>query len=353
MPEEKLPHFTEKTRGADLLKAIEEAFAEDRQRRQEAIRHTAVMNVSALLNGPVRELLETLSQQPSEDQATLHRIATESITSDSLWLRALQGSVALDVVKMTAAKEHFSNLFAQTLPPRTQERFVKALDPLLDAEFKKMRTLKQAYYYRNRSVGAIQKFLSMSSEGKALLALPVTSKREARDWLEKVKDAFMDFHFGEKFTRSSYISEWNAFLLEAMPGLASANKDESKSFRTKIRSSLTTSKEGIDTSPIVRQAYHQLSRYVDLETSEGEFEFKAVKGEGLYAYYKPKNGDLKSIKDVEAQILAASFDEEDLPDISTQVVDSPGLLLVIKCLGKPNSAMIMRFEQFVRRAVGR
>jgi hypothetical protein len=111
----------------------------------------------------------------------------------------------------------------------------------------------------------------------------------------------------------------------------------------------------------VTQAYRELSPYVvsdakrrvDLEIKDGAFEFKAVKGEGLYAYYKPKKESLALIKDIEARILAASFDEDDLPDISTQVIDTPGLLLVIKCLGKPDRAMIMRFEEFVRRAVGR
>jgi hypothetical protein len=146
-----------------------------------------------------------------------------------------------------------------------------------------------------------------------------------------------------------------------LPSVAPEVKDEKKTFATRIRTSLSTNEESLDRSPRVTQAYRELSPYVvsdakrrvDLEIKDGAFEFKAVKGEGLYAYYKPKKESLALIKDIEARILAASFDEDDLPDISTQVIDTPGLLLVIKCLGKPDRAMIMRFEEFVRRAVGR
>lgn len=116
----------------------------------------------------------------------------------------------------------------------------------------------------------------------------------------------------------------------------------------------------MERSPRVTQAYRELSPYVvsdakrrvDLEIKDGAFEFKAVKGEGLYAYYKPKKENIKGIKEVEAKILAASFDEEDLPDISTQVIDTPELMLVIKCLGKPDRAMIMKFEKFIHKASG-
>jgi hypothetical protein len=202
--------------------------------------------------------------------------------------------------------------------------------------------------------------LTSTPKGKALLAAPVTSSEKAKAWLEQVQEAFLAFEFGEKFTRNSYISEWDAFLHDALPSVAPDVKDEKKTFATRIRTSLSTSEDAMERSPRVTQAYRELSPYVvsdakrrvDLEIKDGAFEFKAVKGEGLYAYYKPKKENIKGIKEVEAKILAASFDEEDLPDISTQVIDTPELMLVIKCLGKPDRAMIMKFEKFIHKASG-
>ena len=362
MAEERLPEFTSRTVGADFLGAIEEIFALDRRERKDRIKNVAEVNAASLLNGPVRVLLEGLFEEvPSSESRSTQHVATRLIIDDSLWLAEILASVSPDEVKKESVRAYLTKSLERNLPAKLQERFLETIDPLLDEEFKKVKRLKQSYYYRNRSVGAIQKFLTSTPKGKALLAAPVTSNEKAKAWLEQVQDAFLAFEFGEKFTRNSYISEWDAFLHDALPSVAPEVKDEKKTFATRIRTSLSTNEESLDRSPRVTQAYRELSPYVvsdakrrvDLEIKDGAFEFKAVKGEGLYAYYKPKKESLALIKDIEARILAASFDEDDLPDISTQVIDTPGLLLVIKCLGKPDRAMIMRFEEFVRRAVGR
>jgi len=362
MAQERLPEFTSRTVGADFLGAIEEIFTLDRRTRKGEILAVAVVSAASLLNGPVRILLEGLFEEvPSSESRSTQHVATRLIIDDSLWLAEILASVSPDDVKKESVRTYLTKSLERNLPAKLQGRFLEAIEPLLDEEFKKIRRLKHSYYYRNRSVGAIQKFLTSTPKGKALLAAPVTSSEKAKAWLEQVQEAFLAFEFGEKFTRNSYISEWDAFLHDALPSVAPDVKDEKKTFATRIRTSLSTSEDAMERSPRVTQAYRQLSSYVesgdakraDLLIEDGAFEFKAVKGEGLYAYYKPKKGDLKSIKDVEAQVLAASFDEEELPDISTQVIDTPGLLLVIKCLGKPDRAMIMRFEEFVRKAVGR
>lgn len=361
MAQEQLPEFTSRTVGADFLGAIEEIFTLDRRERKDRIKNVAEVNAAALLSGSVRALLEGLFEEvPSSESRSMQHVATRLIVDSSSWLAEILASVSPDEVKKNSIRGYLTKSLERNLPTKLQEKFLEAIEPLLDEEFKKIRRLKHSYYYRNRSVGAIQKFLTSTPKGKALLAAPVTSSENAKAWLEQVREAFLAFDFGEKFTRNSYISEWDAFLHEALPSIAPAVQDENKSFATRIRTSLSTSEDSMERSPRVTQAYRQLSSYVeggdarraDLLIEDGAFEFKAVKGEGLYAYYKPKKGNLKSIKDVEAQILAASFDEEDLPDISTQVIDTPGLLLVIKCLGKPDRAMIMRFEEFVRKAVG-
>jgi hypothetical protein len=235
---------------------------------------------------------------------------------------------------------------------------------LLEREFKKIRGLKQAYYYRNRSVKAIINFLE-SEEGADLLRLKLTSKDAVPAWLEKIKERFTNYELGEKFTRNSYLSEFEVFLHDAHILYASSGViDADKSFNYRVKSALSSTENTTEKSPQLNRAYEQLSSYyenqvevktasarIDLVLEHGAVEFKAIKGEGLYAYYKPKKDKVELLKDLEAQVLAASFDEESLPDIGTQIVTNPGLLLVIKCLGKPSAQTIKDFEKFVRKAL--
>ena len=362
MAKERLPEFTPKTLGADFLGSIEEIFTADRRSRKREILAVAEVNAASLLKGSAKGLLdELLVKSPAGESKSTRELAAHLVIEDSLWLAEILASVSPDDAKRESVRTHVNKSLEKILSAAMQDKFLTSLMPLIDEEIKKIKKLKHSYYYRNRSVGAIAKFLTSTSKGKALLTAPVTSMEQARTWLKDVEEAFLAYDFGEKFTRNSYFSEWDAFLHDALPDLASGVKSEEKTFASRIRTSLSTSDESLETNPRVMQAYRQLSSYVeggdqkriDLSLAEGDFEFKAVKGEGLYAYYKPKRESLSNIKKVEARILAAAFDEDDLPDISTQVLEKPGLMLVIKCLGKPDSAMIMRFEEFVRRAVGR
>lgn len=362
MPSERLPEFTPKTLGKDFLGSIEEIFTADRRSRKREILAVAEVNAASLLKGPAKGLLnELLVNSPAGESKSTRELAAHLVIEDSFWLAEILASVSQDDAKREAVRTHVNKSLEKILPSAMQEKFLSSLMPLLDEEFKKIKKLKHSYYYRNRSVGAIAKFLSSTTKGRALLATPVTSMDEARHWLKEVEEAFLAYDFGERFTRNSYFSEWDAFLHDALPEVASEAKSQEKTFASRIRTSLSTSDESLESNPRVMEAYRQLSSYVeggdsrraDLAIAEGAFEFKAVKGEGLFAYYKPKRGSISSIKEVEAQVLAASFDADDLPDISTQIIEKPGLMLVVKCLGKPDRAMIMRFEEFVRKAVGR
>ena len=362
MAQERLPEFTSRTVGADFLGAIEEIFTLDRRVRKDRIKNVAEVNAASLLEGPVRVLLEGLFEEvPSSESRSTQHVATRLIIDDSLWLAEILASVSPDEVKKESVRTYLTRSLERNLPAKLQERFLETIDPLLDEEFKKIRRLKHSYYYRNRSVGAIQKFLTSTPKGKALLAAPVTSSEKAKAWLEQVREEFLAFDFGEKFTRSSYVAEWDAFLHETLPTIAPVVQDESKTFATRIRASLSTSEDFSEQSPLVARAYRALSSYVeggdkrqvDLMTNDGPFELKASKTEGLLAVYKPKKESLELIKSVEARVLAASFEEENLPDISTQILEQPSLHLVIRCLAKPNLTLIKRFEEFLTKAVGR
>ena len=362
MAQERLPEFTSRTVGADFLGAIEEIFTLDRRERKDKIKHVAVFRAASLLSGSVRALLEGLFDEiPSSESRSMQHVATRLIIDNSSWLAEILASVSPDEAKRDSVHSYLTKSLEKSLPKKSQEKFIEAINPLLDEEFRNIRRLKHSYYYRNRSVGAIQKFLTSTPKGKTLLAAPVTSSEKAKAWLEQVREAFLAFDFGEKFTRNSYISEWDAFLHETLPSIAPEVQDENKTFATRIRTSLSTSDDSIEQSPLVARAYRALSSYVeggdkrqvDLMTNDGPFELKASKTEGLLAVYKPKKESLELIKSVEARVLAASFEEEDLPDISTQILEQPSLHLVIRCLAKPNLTLIKRFEEFLSKAVGR
>jgi len=362
MAKERLPEFTPKTLGADFLGSIEEIFTADRRSRKGKIRAAAEVNAADFLRVSAKGLLdELLVKSPAGESKSTRELAAHLVIEDSLWLAEILASVSPDDTKRESVRTHVNKSLEKILPAAMQERLLVSLMPLIDEEIKKIKKLKHSYYYRNRSVAAIAKFLTSTSKGKALLSAPVTSKDEARRWLKEVEKAFLAYDFGEKFTRNSYFSEWDAFLFDALPELASEVKSEEKTFASRIRTSLRTSDESLETNPRVMQAYRQLSSYVeggdrkqvDLSTSRGPFELKASKSEGLFAVFRPKKESLEVIKSVEADVLAASFEEEDLPDISTEIREKPGLHLVIRCLGKPDRATIQRFEEFLSKAVGR
>jgi hypothetical protein len=347
--------FTPATTGADLLGHIKILFEVDRKVRKREIQAVAEVNANNFIQNELAELFSRLDSNSS--------LNTRPSGNDFEWLSEILSSVALDTEKLTRVENYLYKTYSSTIERKVLESLKNQTLMALEREFKKMRSLKQAYYYRNRSVKAIISFLE-SKDGVKLLRAKVSSSSDAAEWLSEVKDSFLNYDVGEKFSRNSYLSELEAFLHDSWSELTEAHRvDTDKSFSNRVKSAITGVELGSESSPQLSRAYQQLSSYyegkveqksnarIDLVLTHGAVEFKAVKGEGLYAYYKPLKEDRSLLKDLEAQVLAASFDEEDLPDIGTQIVEKPGLLLVIKCLGKPSAATIKTFEAFVGRAL--
>jgi hypothetical protein len=348
--------FTESTSGKDVLEYIQTLFEVDRKLRKKEIQAVVEVNANTFIQNDLQNLFESF-------RTSIGLI--ERTKFDFQWLADIMSSVALEEDKKIRAEEYLTKMFSDTIDKKDLKSLIEKVLLLLEREFKKIRSLKQAYYYRNRSVKAIINFLE-SEEGSALLRVKVTSASETSAWLEKIKVKFTGYEVGEKFTRNSYLSEFEVFLHDSWPALTpSLVFDADKSFNYRVKTALSGPELNTDSSPVLDRAYAQLSSYyeksvevktssagrIDLVLEHGAVEFKAVKGEGLYAFYKPKNGDIGLLKDLEAKVLAASFDEESLPDIGTQIVTKPGLLLVIKCLGKPSAQTIKDFERFVSKAL--
>lgn len=341
--------------GAELLSHFKYLFEIDRKMRKREIQAVAEVNANNFIQNELSEVFARLDKPSS--------LNTRASGNDFEWLSEIMSSVALDNEKLLRVENYLYKTYATILDKRSLDALKDQTLFMLEREFKKMRTLKQAYYYRNRSVKAIISYLE-SDYGKGLLKSKVTSPKQAADWIEEVKNSFADYELGEKFTRNSYISEFDAFLHDSWPELTDSTRvDTDKSFSNRVKSAITGIELNSDSSPQLSRAYQQLSSYyeekhlsqsnkrIDLVLNHGAVEFKAVKGEGLYAYYMPRKNDRAALKDLEARVLAASFDEEDLPDIGTQIIDEPGLILIIKCLGKPSAATIKNFEAFVGRTL--
>ena len=347
--------FTEATTGKDVLEHIKNLFEADRKLRKKEIQAVAEVNANNFIQNELNELFSSFHMSVG---------LMERTSLDFQWLSEIMSSVALEEDKRLRVQEYLNRTYVDTIKAKDLKEITEKVLFLLEREFKKIRGLKQAYYYRNRSVKAIINFLE-SEEGADLLRKKIVSKDAVPGWLEQIKDRFTNYELGEKFTRNSYLSEFEVFLHDAHILYASSGViDVDKSFNYRVMSALSNTEGAFEPSPQLNRAYQQLSSYyekqvevktdsgrIDLVLDHGAVEFKAVKGEGLYAYYKPKKDNLQALKDLEAQVLAASFDEESLPDIGTQIVTKPGLLLVIKCLGKPSAQTIKDFEKFVSKAI--
>jgi hypothetical protein len=346
--------FTSATAGADLLTHIKGLFEVDRKVRKSEIKAVAQVNANNFIQNELANLFTRVGADA---------ISTRPSGNDFEWLSEIISSVADDQEKLLRVESHLYKSYSSILERKVLEALKDQTLLALEREFKKMRSLKQAYYYRNRSVKAIITYLE-SDEGAPLLRKKINSLASATAWLDDLKSAFLDYEVGERFSRNSYLSELEAFLHDAWPELTDTNQvDVDKSFSSRVKSAIAGVELDSQSSPQLNRAYQQLSSYydgqaekkssarIDLVLSHGAVEFKAVKGEGLYAYYKPLKEDHAALKDLAAHVLAESFDEDDLPDIGTQIVEKPGLILIIKCLGKPSAATIKSFEAFVGRAL--
>lgn len=347
--------FTEATTGKDVLEHIKTLFEADRKLRKKEIQAVAEVNANNFIQKELNELSSSFNMSVGLMQRT---------SLDFQWLSDIMSSVALEEDKRLRVQEYINRTYVDRINAKDLKEITEKVLFLLEREFKKIRGLKQAYYYRNRSVKAIINFLE-SEEGADLLRAKIVSEEAVPGWLSQIKDRFTNYELGEKFTRNSYLSEFEVFLHDAHILYASTGFiDEDKSFNYRVISALSNTEEVSDPSPQLNRAYQQLSSYyekqvevktdsgrIDIVLEHGAVEFKAVKGEGLYAYYKPEKENIQALKGLEAQVLAASFDEESLPDIGTQIVTKPGLLLLIKCLGRPGAQTIKDFEKFVRNVL--
>lgn len=346
--------FTPVTTGGDLLTHVKGLFEVDRKVRKREIQAVAQVNANNFIQSELADLFMRVGADA---------ITTRPSGNDFEWLSEIISSVADDGEKLLRVESHLYKSYSSIIERKVLEALKDQTLLALEREFKKMRSLKQAYYYRNRSVKAIITYLE-SDDGAPLLRKKITSLSNATAWLDDLKSSFLEYEVGEKFSRNSYLSELEAFLHDAWPELTDTNKvDVDKSFSSRVKSAIAGVELDSNSSPQLNRAYQQLSSYydgqvekkgsarIDLVLSHGAVEFKAIKGEGLYAYYKPLHEDQAVLKDLAAHVLAESFDEDDLPDIGTQIVESPGLLLIIKCLGKPSATTIRAFEAFVGRAL--
>jgi hypothetical protein len=357
--------FAESTTGEDLLKYLENVFVIDRRRRKRALLARYEISAKDILSSNMRSILGQKLQPYLASNAS---ISAEDLLiplfADSTWLIEILNTASPDDEKVKLALEHFisriDNEWSSQKPSLT---LLGQLEVAIQNELSQLKKLRQFYYYRNRSVSAIFKFLWATGSKNGIFKQRITSADSVREWLVLIQNEFLMYDFGERASRNSYLTEFETFIYEAWPDIPSSAKvDEDKTFARRIQSTLSNRERTPDQEKDLDIAYSQLSSLyekaipetrsrIDLILSHGGVEFKAVKGQGLLGHYIPNSPSLEKLQNLSAKILAASFDEDELPDITTQIVEKPVLHLVITCPGKPSLETVKVFERFVGRTL--
>lgn len=353
--------FAATTNGEDLLKYLENLFVVDRRRRKRAIFARYEISARDILSS---SMLSILAHKLQPHLAKGAPLTAEDLLiplfADSTWLIEILNTAAPDSEKIDLALRHILNSIGNEWGEgKPTSSLLAQLEIALESELSHLKKLRQFYYYRNRSVSAIFKFLWATGDKNGIFKQKILSIDSIREWLEVIHINFLMYEFGERASRNSYLTEFETFIHEVWPEIpASAKVDEDKTFAKRIQSSLSNRERTPSDEKDLVVAYSQLSSLYenlipeirsqkDLVLSHGGVEFKAVKGQGLLGYYTPNTPSLNDLQDLSAKILAASFDEEDLPDITTQIVEKPLLHLVITCPGKPSLDTIKIFERFI------
>ena len=185
--------FTEATTGKDVLEHIKNLFEADRKLRKKEIQAVAEVNANNFIQNELNELFSSFHMSVG---------LMERTSLDFQWLSEIMSSVALEDDKRLRVQEYLNRTYVDTIKAKDLMEITEKVLLLLEREFKKIRGLKQAYYYRNRSVKAIINFLE-SEEGADLLREKIVSKDAVPGWLDQIKDRFSNYVLGENFTMNS------------------------------------------------------------------------------------------------------------------------------------------------------
>lgn len=321
----------------------------DNQQRKRDIQ--AVAEVTAL------SILGKLLELPLGKNLNFQDGESRQQFANSSWLRDILQTVQSDKEKLTLVDTYVKNVFTD-LPSAKLEELRKWFKSEVQEESKKLRLLRQAFYYRNRSVNAILAYVTLEANSE-LLKAKISEPKDAIAWFFKVKTMFRQHGKGEKFTRNSYLSEWEAFLNDVWPALPNYDDyDEEKSLNHKFKLAIQSKTDQVDVSFQSPRARRLLKKYANQKTffekdslsavkQLPSIEMKVHKGVGIFANLRFERVELDDLLNLSSKILLKSLSEDSLSGISTEIVKSKIPSLVVKCECEPNAQTLRDFEAFI------
>lgn len=344
--------LTENAVGSDLVNILQRQHEIDTRKRKREIQAVVEIRASLFVES-ISSSLDKLANVDSHSQIDLRTLTTQ--------ISEILGTVKPDKEKVFQAKKIFEELIGKAQKSASKSNILNEWLSQFDEDLKSVRTLRQAFYYRNKSINSILYYIT-NLDKKFLAQKEIYNKKLLLDWFDELGFRYLENAPGERFTKNSYLSELRAFVAENWPEFQSVyDFDMQKTLDYRIEKEAIPNLQGnsgiFDYAP---NAY-LLQRFLgdkslksnspDLQFNEDTVEFKAVKGEGIFAIYTPKNPDTESMSKLGTSILADSFNYEDLGNISIELRRTPRVSLVIKCSGKLNTSTIASFEKFVQKSL--
>lgn len=343
----------EKARGSDFVSILKSAHELDNRKRKREIQAVVEFRAAAFV-----ETYISINSKFFNSTSLTRLPSSRSITEDIV---DIIGTVKDDKEKTMLSKKYFEKLVALSGFSDSGKKIVGDLLKALDEDLKAIRTLKQAFYYRNKSINAVFSYIEKDDDNH-LNRIKIENDASYVSWLLDLETRFLENAKGERFTKNSYFAEWKSFVVETWPHYKDTyDYDFAKSLDFRIEKNLQNDNQqsvvGLENVPnahlierfIAKSGLPGTNKAPDFEYQGNILEFKAVKGEGLYAIYIPVNPDLNSLSQVASKILAESFLNEEMGDVSTEIRRNPQLSLVIKSSGGISAKSIQAFESFIRQ----
>ena len=337
--------------GKQFIERLSSLHEADIQRRKREIQTLAEITALSIVGG--------LSKDPLSKSLDLGANQSQRGFMDALWLKDILQTVQSDKEKLTLVDEYLKKTFSD-LPLKKLDDLRAWFKNEVEKESKQIRLLRQSFYYRNRSINAIIAFLE-SKENSDFLARKINHSKEIVDWFSDSRTKFRLHGKGEKFTRNSYISEWDAFINDVWPELPQIDESNDErsldyKFRAAIQSKVVTVDESLK-SPRTKRLLKKYSvgatEFRDnIQKSQKSaqlpsLEMKVRKGVGIFATLLFENADLDYLLSLSSDVLLKSLSEDSLSGISTEIVKGKTPALVVKCECEPNAQILKQFEAFI------
>ena len=281
-------------------------------------------------------------------------LAKESVNPE--WLTSILLSANADNAKEQQARENVSGILESKMSDKKLDDTLREFAEILNSDFGKMKSVKQAVYYRTRSINAVLKYIT--SQKPSVLSRRIQELSDVQVFFEELREAFLDTAPGPKYTKNSYMAEFLAFIQEIYPELdiIQSSKYE-KSLNKMIEQSMSNLSTLVaNNSRIVamqddltnmQQSTRIHNPNLDKEGRSENWEFGVHPTDGIIAKYTPAEITTEKLRLLEAEVILKSMDVPGLCEIEVQMLLKPVSQIVVKPVGKLDVGSFAVFKQFI------